>query len=53
MTIINLSLPDWMEAELLALPVHIPTVTEQMATVIRLSRLNFEHDTELERKDHF
>jgi tRNA(Arg) A34 adenosine deaminase TadA len=34
-----------MDAELPALPAYIPDVAEQMVTVIRLSRLNFEHDT--------
>jgi tRNA(Arg) A34 adenosine deaminase TadA len=45
MTTINLSLPDWMAAQLLDLPLHIPSILEQMALVIHLSQLNFEYDT--------
>lgn len=42
---IHIYLPEWAEAEWAALPAEIPDLEEQMATVIRFSRLNFEHDT--------
>ena len=40
-----LDLPQWAVDELAALPTHIPSLTEQMRTVIRFSRLNIEHET--------
>lgn len=42
---IHLTLPDWSQQELAALPTHLPTMEARMQAVIRFSRLNFEHDT--------
>ncbi len=42
---VTLTMPDWAVTELAKLPAYMPDVEEQMATVIRFSRLNFEHDT--------
>lgn len=42
---VTLFLPEWLETELRKIPANIPDVETQMATVIRFSRLNFEHDT--------
>ncbi len=42
---VTLTMPDWAVTELAKLPAYLPDVEEQMATVIRFSRLNFEHDT--------
>jgi tRNA(Arg) A34 adenosine deaminase TadA len=41
----TLTIPDWAEAELRALPTHLPTVEDRMAAVIRFSRLNIERGT--------
>ena len=41
----TISLPDWAIDELKLLPSHLPTVEEQMAAVIRFSRLNIENNT--------
>lgn len=41
----TISLPDWAEKELQALPEALPTLEERMAAVIRFSRLNVEHQT--------
>ncbi len=41
----TLSMPDWAVEEHRHLPTHMPTVEEQMAAVIRFSRLNFERGT--------
>lgn len=41
----SISLPEWAEKELKALPEFFPTLEERMAAVIRFSRLNVEHDT--------
>ena len=40
-----ISLPEWVETELAALPSHLPTIEERMTAVIRFSQLNVEHDT--------
>ncbi|MCB9076202.1 MAG: nucleoside deaminase [Anaerolineaceae bacterium] len=42
---IRLELPDWAIAELNQLPTHLPTYEEQMAAVIKFSRLNIQHQT--------
>jgi tRNA(Arg) A34 adenosine deaminase TadA len=42
---ISLSLPDWVEGELKALPRQFKTTEEKMKAVIRFSRLNFERGT--------
>lgn len=42
---VSLNLPDWAIDELNTLPAFIPKVEDRMATVIRFSRLNFEHGT--------
>lgn len=44
-TQIKLDLPDWAIAELNQLPTHLPTIEEQMAEVIKFSRLNIQHQT--------
>lgn len=41
----EVSLPDWAMAEMDSLPSVMPTIEERMETVIRFSRLNFEHNT--------
>jgi tRNA(Arg) A34 adenosine deaminase TadA len=41
----EIKLPDWAIAENKKLPGCIPDLEERMRTVIRFSRLNFEHDT--------
>lgn len=45
MTDITVSLPDWVEEELLHLPVRLPDIEDRMREVIRFSRLNIEHET--------
>ncbi len=45
MTSLHLTLPDWAWDEMAQLPATMPTLEERMATVIRFSRLNFEHQT--------
>lgn len=42
---VEISLPDWAQAELAAMPTHLPTIEEQMTAVIRFSQLNVEHNT--------
>lgn len=42
---IELTVPDWLAAELRQLPTHLPTPEMRMDAVIRFSRLNIEHDT--------
>lgn len=41
----EVSLPDWAVAEMDRLPAAMPTIEERMETVIRFSKLNFEHNT--------
>lgn len=41
----TISLPEWAENELKALPEKFPTLEDRMKAVIRFSRLNVEHDT--------
>ena len=41
----NIALPDWTVEELKRLPSLIESVEERMATVIRFSSLNIDHDT--------
>ncbi len=41
----EISLPEWAVEELKRLPARLETVEERMETVIRFSRLNFEHET--------
>ena len=41
----TLDLPQWALRENKALPERLPTLEERMATVLRFSRLNFEHGT--------
>ena len=41
----QIELPEWVIEEHKKLPAYIPSLEEQMAHVIRFSRLNFEHDT--------
>lgn len=45
MTTVHLTLPDWAWDEMARLPATMPTLEERMATVIRFSQLNFEHQT--------
>ncbi len=42
---VSISLPDWAQTELAAMPTHLTSVEERMAAVIRFSQLNVEHDT--------
>ena len=41
----TITLPDWAEAELRALPERLPALEDRMRVVIRCSRLNFERGT--------
>ena len=41
----SVSLPQWLQHEISSLPESIPNIDEQMAHVIKCSRLNIEHDT--------
>ena len=41
----TVTLPDWAEAELRALPGRLPTLEDRMRAVIRFSLLNFERGT--------
>ncbi len=41
----SIALPEWTAAEISKLPACLETVEQRMRTVIRFSRLNFEHDT--------
>ena len=42
---IQIELPDWVVAESEKLPTHLVSIEEQMETVIRFSRMNFQNQT--------
>lgn len=41
----TVGLPDWAVAEQASLPIHMPSVEEQMGAVIRFSQLNIDNQT--------
>lgn len=42
---INLTLPDWVQTEIMDLPKFFPSIEERMRIVIHFSQLNIDHDT--------